>query len=61
MFDDERKPRTGKRTAWQIEQEQRWNDEFRRRWEALLEKADSELPEWAIRIKRNRQRRLGNR
>lgn len=61
MFDDERKPRTGKRTAWQIEQEQRWNDDFRRRWDELLEKSDNELPEWAVRIKRNRQRRLGNR
>lgn len=57
--DDEQRRRTGKRTAWQQEQEQRWNDQFRRRWVEMLEKPDSELPEWAIRIKRNRERRLG--
>jgi len=58
MFDDAPK-RKGKRTAWQQEQEQVWNEQFRRRWEAMLEKPDDELPEWAIRIKRNRERRLG--
>jgi len=59
MFDDGQPKRTGKRTAWQQEQEQAWNEQFQRRWKAMLEKPDAELPEWAIRIKRNRERRLG--
>ena len=43
--DDEQRRRTGKRTAWQIEQEQAYNDQFRRRWEEMLEKSDDQLPE----------------